>query len=89
MAGEETEKVRAGNDLQKSSSSFPLGTSFTINLLKASFNMTFNTSNDGPPTTPLGNLFQSLTTVIVKIPYVQVKSITLKPLPLVLPLRPW
>ncbi|KAK4807231.1 LOW QUALITY PROTEIN: hypothetical protein QYF61_024351 [Mycteria americana] len=60
--------VWVGKDLQRSSSPTPLswaGTSFT-RLLKAPSNLTLNNSNDGASTTSLGNLFQSLTTLIFK-----------------------
>ena len=37
-----------------------------IRLIKAPSNLTLNTSNDGASTTSLGNLFQCLTTLILK-----------------------
>ena len=60
----------------------------SIRLLRAPANLTLNTSRDGAPTSPLGNLFQCFTTLIVKniflVPSLKLPSFSLEPLPLVL-----
>jgi len=57
-------------------------------LLKAPSNLALNTSREGASTAPLGNLFQCLTTLIVKkfflISNLNLPSFSLKPLPLAL-----
>ncbi|KAK4832092.1 hypothetical protein QYF61_020707 [Mycteria americana] len=62
-----------------------------IRLLKAPSNLALNTSRDGAATTSLGNLFQGLTTLIVKnfflISNLNLPSCSLKPLPLPCPCK--
>ncbi|KAK4827794.1 hypothetical protein QYF61_021747 [Mycteria americana] len=62
-----------------------------LGLLKTPSNLALNNSRDGASTTSLGNLFQCLTTLIVKnffpISNLNLPSFSLKPLPLVLSLR--
>jgi len=60
-------------------------------LLQAPSNLALNTAREGAATASLGNRFQGLTTFTVKslflMPSLNLPSVSLKPLPLVLPLQ--